>query len=341
MFVSRGSRVVPYGHWLRSKPLYGLPDAAFRQRREPEQVFVRGHLPQKIRPGPSQLHLVSFGSRGDVRIAEPHIGVHAGGFPQYRCPIAKVMVQGFHESAAAQRVRSPHWPYVTYHETIMKTYTPTHRTKVRRLAKRAVYDKDRVHEILDEAFLCHVGFSVDDHPYVIPTLYARSNETVYIHGSGASRMLKTLAQGVEMCLTVTIVDGYVLARSAFHHSMNYRSVAILGRARLVSELPEKLEALRLITDHMVPHRWDEARQPNEHELKQTAVLALPLEEVSAKVRVGPPIDDDEDYALPVWAGVIPVRTQLGEPISDGRVLPDVQPVQLSRFARKTPKAVGG
>jgi nitroimidazol reductase NimA-like FMN-containing flavoprotein (pyridoxamine 5'-phosphate oxidase superfamily) len=151
-------------------------------------------------------------------------------------------------------------------------------------------------------------------------------------------MLKTLAQGVNMCLTVTIVDGYVLARSAFHHSMNYRSVAILGRARLVSELPEKLEALRLITDHMVPHRWDEVRQPNELEMKQTAVLALPLEEVSAKVRIGPPNDDDEDYALPVWAGVIPVRTQLGEPTSDGRVLPDVQPVQLSRFARKTPKA---
>jgi nitroimidazol reductase NimA-like FMN-containing flavoprotein (pyridoxamine 5'-phosphate oxidase superfamily) len=220
----------------------------------------------------------------------------------------------------------------------MKTYTLTRRTKVRRLPKRAVYDKDRVHEILDEAFLCHVGFSVDDHPYVIPTLYARSNETVYIHGSGASRMLKTLAQGVNLCLTVTIVDGYVLARSAFHHSMNYRSVAILGRARLVSELPEKLEALRLITDHMVPHRWDEVRQPNELEMKQTAVLALPLEEVSAKVRIGPPNDDDEDYALPVWAGVIPVRTQLGEPTSDGRVLPDVQPVQLSRFARKTPKA---
>lgn len=219
----------------------------------------------------------------------------------------------------------------------MNTYIPTPRTKVRRLSKRAVYDKAQVHAILDEGFLCHVGFVQDGQPFVIPTLYARSDETLYMHGSGASRMLKTLAQGVDVCVTVTLVDGYVLARSAFHHSMNYRSVTALGRARLVADETEKLAALRVITDHIVPQRWDEVRGPNELEMKQTIVLALPLEEVSAKVRVGPPADDDEDYALPVWAGVVPVRTQLGEPVGDGRVLPGVQTVQVSRFELRTRK----
>jgi uncharacterized protein len=214
----------------------------------------------------------------------------------------------------------------------MNTYTPTQRTKVRRLSKRAVYDKAQVHAILDEGFLCHVGFTQDSQPFVIPTLYARSGETLYMHGSGASRMLKTLAQGVDVCLTVTLVDGYVLARSAFHHSMNYRSVTVLGRARLVAEHAEKIEALRVITDHIVPGRWDEVRGPNELEMKQTMVLALPLEEVAAKVRMGPPADDEEDYALPIWAGVVPIHTQLGDPVGDGRVLPDVRMVERSRFA---------
>jgi uncharacterized protein len=217
----------------------------------------------------------------------------------------------------------------------MNTYIPTPRTKVRRLNKRAVYDKAQVHAILDEGFLCHVGFVQDGQPFVIPTLYARSDETLYMHGSGASRMLKTLAQGVDVCVTVTLVDAYVLARSAFHHSMNYRSVTALGRARLVSDVTEKLAALQVITDHIVPRRWDEVRGPNELEMKQTIVLALPLEEVSAKVRVGPPVDDDEDYALPIWAGVVPVRTQLGEPVGDGRVLPGVQAVQVARFELRT------
>lgn len=217
----------------------------------------------------------------------------------------------------------------------MNTYIPTLRTKVRRLSKRAVYDKAQVHAILDEGFLCHVGFVQEGQPFVIPTLYARFDETLYMHGSGASRMLKTLAQGVDVCVTVTLVDAFVLARSAFHHSMNYRSVTALGRARLVSDEKEKLEALQVITDHIVPQRWDEVRGPNELEMKQTIVLALPLEEVSAKVRVGPPADDDEDYALPVWAGVVPVRTQLGEPVGDGRVLPGVPSVQVSRFELRT------
>jgi nitroimidazol reductase NimA-like FMN-containing flavoprotein (pyridoxamine 5'-phosphate oxidase superfamily) len=219
----------------------------------------------------------------------------------------------------------------------MSTYTPTQRTKVRRLSKRAVYDKAQVHAILDEGFLCHVGFTQDSHPFVIPTLYARSGDTLYMHGSGASRMLKTLAQGVDVCVTVTLVDAYVLARSAFHHSMNYRSVTVLGRARLVADEAEKMEALRIITDHIVPGRWDEVRGPNELEMKQTVVLALPLEEVAAKVRMGPPADDEEDYALPVWAGIVPIRTQPGEPVADGRVLPEVKTVQTGRFALRTGK----
>jgi nitroimidazol reductase NimA-like FMN-containing flavoprotein (pyridoxamine 5'-phosphate oxidase superfamily) len=222
----------------------------------------------------------------------------------------------------------------------MNTYSPTPRTKVRRLAKRAVYDKVRVHEILDEGFLCHVGFAVDGQPFVIPTSYARCDDLLYIHGSGASRMLRTLASGVDVCVTVTLVDGYVLARSAFHHSINYRSVAILGRARLVSEPTEILRALRLITDHIVPQRWDEVRAPSELELKQTLVIALALEEVSAKVRVGPPVDDEEDYQRAVWAGVVPIRTQLGQPIADVRLLPGVPALELSRFALRTAKNEG-
>ncbi|HEY6927785.1 MAG TPA: pyridoxamine 5'-phosphate oxidase family protein [Steroidobacteraceae bacterium] len=215
----------------------------------------------------------------------------------------------------------------------MNTYTPTARTKVRRLAKRAVYDKSKVHEILDEAFLCHVGFVHDGQPFVIPTLYGRRDETIYMHGSGASRMLKTLAEGVDVCVTVTLVDAYVLARSAFHHSMNYRSVTILGRAHPVADVDEKMRALRIITDHIVPQRWDEVRAPNELEMRQTVVLALPLEEVSAKVRVGPPADDEEDYSRPVWGGIVPIHTRLGAPMADGRVLPGVPDVELARLAR--------
>jgi uncharacterized protein len=219
----------------------------------------------------------------------------------------------------------------------MSTYSPTERTKVRRLRKRGVYGKSEIHAILDEAFMCHVGFVRDGQPFVIPTLCARQAQTLYIHGSGVSRMLKTLATGVDVCVTVTLVDGYVLARSAFHHSMNYRSVVILGRARLVSAKREKMRALKTITDHVVPNRWAEVRGPNDLEMKQTAVLALRLKEVSAKVRAGPPVDDEEDYALPVWAGVVPVRPQLADPLPDARVHPKAKPFQLSRFAARGAK----
>ena len=176
----------------------------------------------------------------------------------------------------------------------MNSYPITSRTKVGRLPKRAVYDKAQVHAILDEGFLCHVGFVMDGQPYVIPTGYVRVDEQIYLHGSAASRMLRTLDQELEVCVTVTLVDGFVLARSVFHHSMNYRSVVMLGTARQVTEPSEKLDALRHFTNHIVPSRWEEARQPSEQELKSTSVLALPLEEVSAKVRTGPPLDDEED-----------------------------------------------
>jgi nitroimidazol reductase NimA-like FMN-containing flavoprotein (pyridoxamine 5'-phosphate oxidase superfamily) len=215
----------------------------------------------------------------------------------------------------------------------MSTYIPTDRTQVKRLAKRGVYDKAQVHAILDEGFICHVGFSVDGQPYVIPTGYARVGDTVYIHGSAASRMLRTLDGGVDVCLTVTLVDGFVLARSAFHHSMNYRSVVVLGKARLVTDAPEKVAALRSFTNHILPGRWEEVRQPNEPELKATSVLALSLDEVSAKVRTGPPIDDEEDYAFPVWAGVVPLRARVTEPVPDNRLPAGITAIDTQRFTR--------
>ena len=216
----------------------------------------------------------------------------------------------------------------------MNTYAPTDRTKVRRLAKRGAYDKTVVHSILDEGLICHVGFAVEGQPYVIPTLYARDGERLYVHGSAVSRMLKTLAEGVDVCITVTLVDAFVLARSAFHHSMNYRSVVVLGRAQLVTDDAERMNALRILTNHIVPNRWEEVREPNELEMRQTSVLTLPLEEVSAKIRVGEPKDDEEDYALPVWGGIVPISTQVGRPIDDGRVRAEARAPDLSRFERK-------
>ena len=198
----------------------------------------------------------------------------------------------------------------------MSQFQPTERTQVKRLPKRGRYDAETVYPILDKGFVCHVGFAVDGQPYVIPTNYGRSGDTLYLHGSAASRMLKTLSTGVPVCVTVTHVDGLVLARSAFHHSVNYRSVVILGTARLVDDPAEKMEALRLFTEHVMKGRWDEVRQPTEQELRATTVLALPLEEVSAKVRTGGPLDDEADYALPVWAGVLPLEIVARNPEPD-------------------------
>jgi uncharacterized protein len=198
----------------------------------------------------------------------------------------------------------------------MSQFTPTERTQVKRLSKRGNYDRETVYKILDTAFVCHVGFSVDDQPYVIPTNYGRTGDTLYLHGSAASRMLKTLSGGVPVCVTVTHVDGLVLARSAFHHSVNYRSVVVLGKAQLVEDPVEKMEALRIFTEHVMKGRWDDVRIPTEQELKATTVLSLALEEVSAKVRTGGPIDDVPDYALPVWAGVLPLETVAKAPVAD-------------------------
>jgi uncharacterized protein len=198
----------------------------------------------------------------------------------------------------------------------MSDFTPTERTQVKRLPKRGKYERETVFAILDAGFVCHVGFAVDGQPYVIPTNYGRSGDTIYLHGSAASRMLRTLSGGVPVSVTVTHVDGLVLARSAFHHSVNYRSVVILGTARLVTDPAEKMEALRVFTEHVMKGRWNDVRQPTEQELKATTVLALPLEEVSAKVRTGGPIDDEADYTLPVWAGVLPLETVAKEPLAD-------------------------
>jgi nitroimidazol reductase NimA-like FMN-containing flavoprotein (pyridoxamine 5'-phosphate oxidase superfamily) len=185
-----------------------------------------------------------------------------------------------------------------------------------REAHRGVYERTAAYEILDEGFICHVGFVVDGQPFVIPTGYGRTGDNLYIHGSAASRMLRNLDKGVPVCITVTLLDGLVLARSIFNHSMNYRSVMVLGTAVAVRDEQEKLEALRLLSEHILPGRWADSRLPNEKELKQTLVLRLPIEEFSAKVRQGPPIDDEEDLSFPTWAGVIPLETVAGAPIND-------------------------
>lgn len=208
----------------------------------------------------------------------------------------------------------------------------TERTKLKRLPKRGVYDREEVYRILDEGFVCHVGFVADGQPFVIPTAYGRDGNTLFVHGAKASRMLKALRDGAEVCVTVTLVDGLVLARSAFHHSMNYRSVVVFGRARLVESYDEKMDALRAFTDHVVPGRWQASRTPSLPELDATLVLALPLNEASAKVRTGPPIDDEEDMSLPVWAGVIPLSYAAGSPVPSPDLADDISlPEDLEHF----------
>jgi uncharacterized protein len=214
-------------------------------------------------------------------------------------------------------------------------YTPTPRTRLVREPQRAVYDRAVAYEILDEGFICHVGFVIDGQPFVIPTGYGRAGDSLYIHGSAASRMLRNLDQGVAVCVTVTLIDGLVLARSIFNHSMNYRSVVVLGTAVAVQNPTEKLEALRLLSEHILPGRWVESRQPNEKEIKATLVMRLPIEEFSAKVRQGPPIDDEEDYTFPTWAGVIPLKVVPGAPIDDPRLGQGLAaPAYAMRYSRK-------
>jgi nitroimidazol reductase NimA-like FMN-containing flavoprotein (pyridoxamine 5'-phosphate oxidase superfamily) len=222
----------------------------------------------------------------------------------------------YRQSPASRAYRSTIRPAIMFP---MGSYIPTPRTTVRRLAKRGVYDRDAVHAILDEAFICHVAFNIDGAPVIIPTGYGRQGEQLYLHGAAANRMLKTMAGGIEVSVAVTLLDGLVLARSAFHHSMNYRSVVLFGTARPIRDPAEKSEALRCISDHIAPGRWNEVRLPTDKELKATSVLALPLEEVSAKVRTGGPIDDEEDYGLPIWAGVLPLAMAARPPIPDARL----------------------
>jgi len=213
---------------------------------------------------------------------------------------------------------------------------PTARTRVVREPKRGAYDRDTVYRILDEGFLCHVGFVVDGQPFVIPTSYGRKDASLYIHGSAASRMLRQMQNnGAPVCITITLLDGLVLARSVFNHSMNYRSVVILGNATLVDDPEEKLAALRILAEHILPGRWDDARQPNDRELKATSVLRVPIEEFSAKVRTGPPIDDEEDYAFPTWAGVLPLEMKAGKPIDDARMLSGIEtPEYVRNYSRQ-------
>ncbi|MGH9185395.1 MAG: pyridoxamine 5'-phosphate oxidase family protein [Acidimicrobiales bacterium] len=195
----------------------------------------------------------------------------------------------------------------------------TERTTVRRLPSRAAYERETVRAILDAALICHLGLVVDGSPRVLPTIHGRDGDTVFVHGSAASRMLRTARGDAEVCLTATIVDGLVLARSAFHHSMNYRSVVVYGRAAALIDPAEKTRALRVISEHVAPGRWEEVRPPSATELKATTVLGLPLVEASAKVRTGAPLDEEDDYDLPVWAGVLPLRMVAGQPTPDPRL----------------------
>jgi len=216
------------------------------------------------------------------------------------------------------------------------SFTPTKRTRVKRIPDRGKYDRDTVYAILDAGLVCHVGYNIDGRPFVTPTACWREGDHLYWHGSSASRMLRAQAGGIPVCITVTHLDGLVLARSGFHHSLNYRSVMAIGDAELVDNPDEKLGALRAFVERLVPGRWALIRPPTAQELKATSVLRLRLHEVSAKVRTGPPKDDDADYSLPVWAGVVPVATAIGTPQADPRLTapgalpPDVSLIRLGR-----------
>lgn len=207
----------------------------------------------------------------------------------------------------------------------MPEFEPTPRTKVKRAPQRAIYERETLNAILDEALICHIGFSVDEQPYVIPTIHARVDDVLYVHGSPASRMLRRMASGAPVCVTVTLLDGLVLARSAFHHSMNYRSAVVLGVPRKLTDVGEKEVAFRAIVEHITPGRWAEMREPSAEEIRKTDVLALPIEEASAKVRTGPPVDDAEDYDLELWAGVLPLSIVAGAPITDPAMRHDLAP----------------
>src|SRR5512137_2199240 len=216
----------------------------------------------------------------------------------------------------------------------MAEFPITERSRVRRVPKRGQYDKDTIYRILDEGLVCHVGLAEDDRPVVIPMNYARHGDALILHGAPASRLVKYVQAGHPVCVTVTLLDGLVLARSVYHHSMNYRSVVVFGRGGLIEAEQEKLAALEVLTEHILPGRWQVARRPNRQELDATAVVSIAIESASAKVRTGPPADDEDDYQLPVWAGVLPIQQQALTPVNDPRLRKDIPiPQSVSNYRR--------
>ncbi len=217
----------------------------------------------------------------------------------------------------------------------MTKFPRTDQNRINRLPKRGHYDRETIYQILDEALICHVGFVEKGQPYVIPINFARIDDTIVLHGAKASRLLKHVEAGNPICVEATIVDGLVLARSVFHHSVNYRSVVLFGKGCPVEDEQEKLAALKAVTEHLIPGRWDEARQPNRKEMNTTRVVSIKIDEASAKVRVGPAVDEQEDYALPVWAGVLPLQEMPLSPIRDEALLDDISlPEYVRRYSRK-------
>ena len=199
----------------------------------------------------------------------------------------------------------------------------SHRSKINRLPSRGYYDKETINQIIDKALYCHVSLVDNNQPYIIPTIHARMGDKIILHGAKGSRLINHIAEGNEVCIAITLMDGLVLARSVFHHSMNYRSVVIFGKGKLIENEVEKLEALKTITEHLIPGRWDDARQPNEKELNATTVVSINIDEASGKIRTGPPIDDEEDYKLPVWAGLIPISQKYDSPENDPKLNEDI------------------
>ena len=222
----------------------------------------------------------------------------------------------------------------------MTQYNKTEKNRIRRLPQRGHYDRETIYQILDEALICHVGFVQDNQPYVIPINFARVEDTIVLHGAKASRLLKHVEAGHPVCVEATIVDGLVLARSVFHHSVNYRSVVLFGRGRLIADEEEKLAALEAVTEHLIPGRWKEARLPSQKELNATSVVSIQIDEASAKVRVGPPVDEEEDYTLPVWAGILPLQELPLAPVRDALQSETVpMPVYVEQYSRKREKTI--
>lgn len=219
----------------------------------------------------------------------------------------------------------------------MEQFPQTKRNQVKCKPDRGRYDKATIYPIVDEALFCHVGFVVDGQPYVIPTLHARQGDRLLLHGAKGSRMLKAIQTGEALCITITLLDGLVLARSVFHHSINYRSVVLFGRGELIEGEEEKRAALEIFTERMIRGRWGEAKRPMPQELDATAVVAVPIESASAKIRMGPPIDDERDYDLPVWAGVLPIRQAVGSPQGDPRLKEGIPlPPSVIAYQRPAP-----